>query len=120
LGLIAFWSSAIAFIWLAFIARCINVLVPEFGALDRDFVKLESVVLTDFRSVLQVLTKIDEVYNLAGQSSVSLSFEQPVETLESITTGTLNLLEAIRFTGALIKLYNASSSESVLGIWAPE
>ncbi len=76
-------------------------------------VKLESVALNDFRSVLQVLTKIqpDEVYNLAGQSSVGLSFEQPVETLESITVGTLNLLEAIRFTGAPIKFYNASSSE---------
>ncbi len=79
----------------------------------RDQVKLESMALSDFRSVLQVLTKIqpDEVYNLAGQSSVGLSFDQPVETLESIATGTLNLLEAIRFTGAPIKLYNASSSE---------
>lgn len=79
----------------------------------RDQVKLESVALNDFRSVLQVLTKIqpDEVYNLAGQSSVGLSFEQPVETLESIATGTLNLLEAIRFTNQPIKLYNASSSE---------
>lgn len=79
----------------------------------RDQVKLVSMVLTDFRSVLQVLTKIqpDEVYNLAGQSSVGLSFEQPVETLESIATGTLNLLEAIRFTGAPIKFYNAGSSE---------
>ncbi len=79
----------------------------------RDQVKLESVALTDFRSVLQALTKIqpDEVYNLAGQSSVGLSFGQPVETLESIATGTLNLLEAIRFTGAKIKLYNAGSSE---------
>ena len=69
--------------------------------------------LTDFRSVLQVLAKVqpDEVYNLAGQSSVGLSFEQPVETLESIATGTLNLLEAIRFIGAPTKLYNASSSE---------
>ena len=76
-------------------------------------VKLESVALNDFRSVLQVLMKIepDEVYNLAGQSSVGLSFEQPVETLESIATGTLNLLEAIRFTNAPIKFYNAGSSE---------
>jgi len=76
-------------------------------------VKLESVALNDFRSVLQVLTKIqpDKVYNLAGQSSVGLSFEQPVETLESITVGTLNLIEAIPFTGARIKFYNASSSE---------
>lgn len=81
------------------------------GICDR--VKLASVALNDFRSVLQVLTKIqpDEVYNLAGQSSVGLSFEQPVETLESIATGTLNLLEAIRFIGAPIKFYNASSSE---------
>ncbi|KHG41153.1 MULTISPECIES: GDP-mannose 4,6-dehydratase [Aphanizomenon] len=79
----------------------------------KDQVKLESMSLTDFRSVLQVLTKIqpDEVYNLAGQTSVGLSFGQPVETLESIATGTLNLLEAIRFLGATIKVYNAGSSE---------
>ena len=79
----------------------------------REQVKLESMALNDFRSVLQVLMKIepDQIYNLAGQSSVGLSFEQPVETLESIATGTLNLLEAIRFTQAPIKLYNAGSSE---------
>jgi GDPmannose 4,6-dehydratase len=79
----------------------------------RDQMKLESVSLTDFRSVLQVLKKVkpDEVYNLAGQSSVGLSFEQPVETLESISIGNLNLLEAIRFTGEPIKFYNAGSSE---------
>jgi GDPmannose 4,6-dehydratase len=79
----------------------------------REQVKLTSMSLTDFRSVLQVLNKIqpDEIYNLAGQSSVGLSFDQPVETLDSITTGTLNILEAIRFTGAPIKLYNAGSSE---------
>ena len=81
------------------------------GILDQ--VKLESMALTDFRSVLQVLMKVepDEVYNLAGQSSVGLSFQLPVETLESIATGTLNLLEAIRFTKAPIKFYNAGSSE---------
>ncbi|HSO73984.1 MAG TPA: GDP-mannose 4,6-dehydratase [Blastocatellia bacterium] len=79
----------------------------------RDRVALESVSLVDFRSVLQALMKVepDEVYNLAGQSSVALSFQQPVETLESIAQGTLNLLEAIRFTGRPIKLYNAGSSE---------
>ncbi|MDB9484495.1 GDP-mannose 4,6-dehydratase, partial [Dolichospermum circinale CS-537/05] len=79
----------------------------------KDQVKLESMSLTDFRSVLQILTKIqpDEIYNLAGQTSVGLSFGQPVETLESIATGTLNLLEAIRFLGAAIKVYNAGSSE---------
>ncbi|HEY9810710.1 MAG TPA: GDP-mannose 4,6-dehydratase [Halomicronema sp.] len=79
----------------------------------RDDIKLVSMSLTDFRSTLQVLSKVqpDEVYNLAGQSSVGLSFDLPVETLESVATGTLNLLEAIRFTGGKIKLYNASSSE---------
>lgn len=79
----------------------------------REQVKLTSMSLTDFRSVLQVINKTqpDEIYNLAGQSSVGLSFEQPVETLDSIATGTLNILEAIRFTGAPIKLYNAASSE---------
>jgi GDPmannose 4,6-dehydratase len=79
----------------------------------RDRVHLESVNLTDFRSVLQAIDKIapDEVYNLAGQSSVGLSFEQPVETLESITIGTLNLLEAIRFCRRSIRFYNAGSGE---------
>ncbi|MFD2936744.1 GDP-mannose 4,6-dehydratase [Spirosoma flavum] len=80
----------------------------------RSEITLVSVNINDFRSVLQTLLKIkpDEVYNLAGQSSVGLSFEQPVETLESISVGTLNLLEAIRFTNLPIKLYNAGSSES--------
>ena len=79
----------------------------------RDHLKLESVALNDFRIVLQALVKIqpDEAYNLAGQTSVGLSFEQPVETLESISIGTLNLLEAIRFLGKPIKFYNAGSSE---------
>jgi GDPmannose 4,6-dehydratase len=73
-------------------------------------VQLESAALNDFRSVLQVLKKTqpDEVYNLAGQTSVGLSFEQPVETLESIAVGTLNILEAMRFMGEPIKFYNAT------------
>jgi GDPmannose 4,6-dehydratase len=79
----------------------------------KDRILLESVAIGDFRSVLQVVMKVqpDEIYNLAGQSSVGLSFQQPVETLESIAQGTLNLLEAIRFTGRPIKFYNAGSSE---------
>lgn len=83
----------------------------KLGILDKT--KLYSVAVNDFRSVLQALTKIepDEIYNLAGQSSVGLSFEQPVETMESISIATLNLLEAIRFAGKRIKLYNAGSSE---------
>ena len=70
-------------------------------------------VLTDFRSTLQTITKAkpDEVYNLTGQSSVALSFQQPVETMDSISVGTLNLLEAVRFLGSEIRVYNASSSE---------
>jgi len=76
-------------------------------------VETVSMSLTDFRSVLQVMSKTvpDEVYNLAGQSSVGLSFEQPVETLESHAIGTLNLLETIRFLGSPIRFYNASSGE---------
>ncbi|SFD55806.1 GDP-mannose 4,6-dehydratase [Spirosoma endophyticum] len=79
----------------------------------RNDVQTVSININDFRSVLQTLLKIkpDEVYNLAGQSSVGLSFEQPVETLESISVGTLNLLEAIRFSNLPIKFYNAGSSE---------
>ena len=76
-------------------------------------INLVSVNLIDFRSTLQSIIKIkpDEIYNLAGQSSVSLSFEQPVETLESISIGTLNILESIRFSNSSIKFYNAGSSE---------
>ena len=76
-------------------------------------VHLESMAINDFRSVIQVITKAqpDEIYNLAGQTSVGLSFEQPVETLESIAFGTLNILEAIRFIGKPIKFYSAASSE---------
>lgn len=76
-------------------------------------VQLESMSMHDFRSVLQVLRKVqpDEIYNLSGQSSVGLSFSQPVETLDSILEGTLNLLEGIRFMGTPVRFYNAGSSE---------
>lgn len=79
----------------------------------RDQIQIGSMALNDFRSVLQAIKKVDpnEIYNLAGQSSVALSFTQPVEALESITIGTVNLLEAIRFLEKPIKLYNACSSE---------
>jgi len=79
----------------------------------RDQVTLLSMASNDFRSVLTTLKRSDpeEVYFLSGQSSVGLSFDQPAETLESITLGTLNLLEAIRFLDKPIKFYHASSSE---------
>ena len=91
--------------------------MAHFQGLDamgiRERVRIESMVLNDFHSVLRVLRKVvpDEIYNLAGQSSVSLSFELPVETLESVTVGTLNLLEATRFMDCPIRIYNAGSSE---------
>lgn len=91
--------------------------MASFGNLNRLGIRQEinfvSLSINDFRSVLQTILKVkpDEIYNLAGQSSVGLSFEQPVETLESISVGTLNLLEAIRFSDLPIKFYNAGSSE---------
>jgi GDPmannose 4,6-dehydratase len=76
-------------------------------------IQFESMSTHDFRSVLHLLRKAepDEIYNLSGQSSVGLSFGQPVETLDSIITGTLNLLESIRFLGKPTRFYNAGSGE---------
>ena len=91
--------------------------VGAFGNLERlsvrGRVKLVSAAITDFRSVLQVISRVrpDQIYNLAGQTSVGLSFEQPVETLESCAVGVLNILEAIRFLGGPMRFYNAASSE---------
>ena len=78
-----------------------------------DRVEIVSMAPNDFRSVLQTVSRVapDEIYNLAGQTSVGLSFEQPVESIESIAIGVLNLLEAIRFVSRPIRLYNAGSSE---------
>ncbi len=79
----------------------------------RERIRTVSLAINDFRSVIQAIQLVepDEIYNLAGQSSVGLSFDQPVETLESISIGVLNLLEAIRFSQRNIKFYNAGSSE---------
>jgi GDPmannose 4,6-dehydratase len=79
----------------------------------RDRVQVLSMSTMEFRSVVGVLAKVkpDEIYNLSGQSSVGLSFEQPVETMESIGIATLNLLEAIRFLDFPTRFYNAGSSE---------
>lgn len=85
--------------------------LAHLGILDQ--VKTISMAANDFRSVLQAISHSEphEIYNLSGQSSVGLSFEQPAETLESIATGTLNLLEVIRFLGTPVRFYNAGSSE---------
>ncbi len=79
----------------------------------REQITVRSMSSSDFRTVIQILTEVepDEIYNLAGQSSVGLSFQQPVETMESVALGTLNLLEAVRMLKAPIRLYNAASGE---------
>jgi GDPmannose 4,6-dehydratase len=82
----------------------------------QDQITFLSMVPEDFRSVLVALRKSnpDEIYYLAGQSSVGLSFEQPAETMQSITMGTLNILEGCRMLETennVIKLYHAGSGE---------
>jgi GDPmannose 4,6-dehydratase len=79
----------------------------------RNSVTVHSANPIDFRRVIQVIerTAPDHVYNLRGQSSVGLSFEQPIETYESIVVATLNILESIRFLKRSIRFYNAASSE---------
>ena len=78
-----------------------------------DSVRLVSLNLRDVGSVIGLLrrSRPDRVFSLAGQSSVGLSFEQPVETIESIALGALTLLEAIRLSDLDIRLYNAGSTE---------
>jgi GDPmannose 4,6-dehydratase len=78
-----------------------------------DKVALHSMSPADFQSVVQVIEKVapDEIYNLSGQSSVSLSFTQPAETLAGIALGTLNMLESLRRLGGRVRFYNAGSSE---------
>jgi GDPmannose 4,6-dehydratase len=85
--------------------------LKRLGILDK--IQLDSMAMHDFRSVLHSLRKAepDEIYNLSGQSSVGLSFGQPVETLDSIIQGTLNILESIRFLGKPTRFYNAGSGE---------
>ncbi len=79
----------------------------------REQVKLISVSVNDFRSVFNAIQTCnpDEIYNLAGQTSVGLSFDQPGEASESIAIGTLNILEVIRVLGKSVRFYNAGSSE---------
>ena len=79
----------------------------------RDRVRIHSMSPADFQSVTQVIdsTEPEEIYNLAGQSSVALSFSQPVETLTGITLGTLNILEVLRRLKHKARLFNAGSSE---------
>tara|TARA_R110001583_G_scaffold112874_4_gene262968 strand:+ start:981 stop:1955 length:975 start_codon:yes stop_codon:yes gene_type:complete len=76
-------------------------------------ITLEYADMTDMSSLIRVLQlcEPDEIYNLAAQSHVRISFDQPIYTTDSIAMGTLNLLEAIRLTCPGAKMYQASSSE---------
>jgi GDPmannose 4,6-dehydratase len=91
--------------------------VSRFDSLTRLGVAGEVCLLSmapnDFKSTLTAISKArpDEIYHLAGQTSVGLSFDQPSETIESITIGTLNILESLRFLAMPARFYHASSSE---------
>jgi len=75
--------------------------------------KLEYADLTDLASLIRVIQKIqpDELYNLAAQSHVRISFDQPLYTVNTTGIGALNVLEAVRMVSPFTKVYQASSSE---------
>ena len=79
----------------------------------KDEVILEACDLMDISQIINIITKYkpDEIYNLAAQSSVGLSFSQPIGTIQFNISSVLNLLEAIRIVDDKIKYYQASSSE---------
>jgi len=79
----------------------------------RERVTLHSAHPADFSSVMSLLLglPVDEIYNLSGQSSVAASFRHPLETFDSITVATMNLLECLRRLGRPVRFYNAGSSE---------
>lgn len=78
-----------------------------------DKLKLHYADLTDLASMIRVISEIkpDEVYNLAAQSHVRISFDQPIYTTNVTGLGTLNILEAVKLVNTEIKIYQASSSE---------
>ena len=87
--------------------------VEELGIKDHERLKLVGYDLTDFSSILRLIqqTEPQEIYNLAAQSFVGLSFEQPLTTAEINATGPLHFLEAIRMINPEIRYYQASTSE---------
>jgi GDPmannose 4,6-dehydratase len=76
-------------------------------------IKLHYADMTDLSSLIRVIKDInpDEIYNLAAQSHVRISFDQPLYTANVTGIGTLNLLEAVKLINTNIKIYQASSSE---------
>lgn len=87
--------------------------LDELGIASHPNLELVEYDLTDLGTSLAMLQKIqpDEVYNLAAQSFVGVSFEQPSTTLQITGAGALNLLEAIRLVNPKIRFYQASTSE---------
>ena len=80
---------------------------------DTNQITLHYADLTDMSSLVKILSEIqpDEIYNLAAQSHVKISFDQPIYTSMATGVGTLNLLEATRLVSPNSKIYQASSSE---------
>ena len=78
-----------------------------------DKVELMECDLGDLSQVLHIIqtVKPDEIYNLAAQSSVALSFQQPIGTIDFNIKSVLNFLEAIRLINPAVRFYQASSSE---------
>ena len=87
--------------------------IEELGIQNHPQLHLVEYDLTDLSSSVRLIksTEVDEVYNLAAQSFVGVSFEQPVTTTEITGIGALNLLEAIRVVNPKIRFYQASTSE---------
>ena len=87
--------------------------LKELGVRDHPNLHLVEYDLTDLSSSIRLLqnTGAEEVYNLAAQSFVGVSFDQPVTTAEITGIGPLNLLEAIRIVDTSIRFYQASTSE---------
>ncbi len=92
-----------------------SVAENQTARLDNVYSKLtlEYADLTDMSSLVRVIQKImpDEIYNLAAQSHVRISFDQPIYTAQVTGLGTLNLLEAVKLIKPNTKIYQASSSE---------
>lgn len=87
--------------------------IEELGVQKHPNLHLVEFDLTDLGATLSLINKVqpDEIYNLAAQSFVGVSFEQPSTTLNITGLGALNLLEAIRLVNPKIKFYQASTSE---------
>jgi GDPmannose 4,6-dehydratase len=87
--------------------------LDELGIAGHENLHLVEYDLTDLSSTIRLLERAEalEVYNLAAQSFVGVSFEQPITTAEITGVGALNLLEAIRTVDASIRFYQASTSE---------